>query len=91
MWHRILLIGRVFFVLALLAVMEQLNATSVLSVGPNFLEHVSALPTWIQEVVMHGVCYGAMSALATAHLCSDIDLHAVEPWFPPKLPVQRAS
>ena len=47
MWHRILLIGRVFFVLALLAVMEQLNVVSVLPVGPNFLEHVRALPVWI--------------------------------------------
>ena len=36
-----------FLVLALSAVMEQLNAVSVLPMGPNFLERVHALPTWI--------------------------------------------
>ena len=91
MWHHILLIGRVFFVLAILAVMEQLNAMFVLSAGPNFLEHVRALPAWIREVVTHGVHHGAASALAAAHLHLDADLRAVEPWFPPELPVQRAS
>ena len=80
-----------FLVLALSAVMEQLNAASVLPVGPNFLEPVRALPAWIQEVVTHGLCHGAMSALAAAHLRSDVDLRAVEPGFPPELPVQRAS
>ena len=91
MWNRILLIGRVFFVLALLAIMEQLNTASMLPVGPNFLERVRVLPAWIWEVVMHGLRHGAASALATAHLHSDVDLLAVEPWFPPELPVQRAS
>ena len=67
--------------------MEQLNAMSVLPAGPNFLEHVRALPARIREVVTHGVRHGAVSALATAHLCSDMDLRAVEPGFPPKLPV----
>jgi hypothetical protein len=71
--------------------MEQLNAASVLPAGPNFLEHVRALPAWIREVVMHGVLHGAASALATAHLCSDTDLCVVEPGFPPELLVQRAS
>ena len=54
-----------FLVLALSAIMEQLNAVSVLSTGPNFLERVCALPTWIQEVVTHGVRHGAALALAT--------------------------
>ena len=71
--------------------MEQLNVASVLPVGPNFLEHVRALPVRIWEVVTHGVCHRAMSALATVHLCSDTDLRAVVRWFPPELPVQRAS
>ena len=71
--------------------MEQLNAASMLPVGLNFLEHVYALPMQIQEVVMHGLHHWAMSALATSHLCSDMDLRAVEPVYPPKLPVQRAS
>ena len=71
--------------------MEQLNATSMLPAGPNFLEHVHALPAWIREVVMHSVHHGAASALATAHLLSHMDLRAVEPEFPPELPVQRAS
>ena len=53
--------------------------------GPNFLEHVHALPSWIREVVTHGFRHGAASALATAHLHSDMDLRAVEPGFPPKL------
>ena len=91
MWRRILLIGRVFFVLALLAVMEQLSTTSVLLVGSNFFEHVHALPTQIREVVMHGVHHRAASALAATHLRSDVDLRAVEPGFPPELPIQRAS
>ena len=88
MWHRILLIGRVFFVSA---IMQQLNTASVLPVGPNFLEHIHALPMWIWEVVMYGVCHGAMLALAIAHLYSDADLRAVELGFPPELPIQRAS
>jgi hypothetical protein len=46
-WHHILLIGRAFFVLALSAIMEQLNAMSVLPTGPNFLEHVRALSAQI--------------------------------------------
>ena len=91
MWHHILLIGRVFFVLALSAVMEQLNAASVLPAGPNFLDRVHALSVRIREVVMHGLCHGATSGLATTHLHLDVDLHAVEPWFPPEVPVQRAS
>ena len=86
-----LLIGRVFFVLALSAVMEQLNAVSVLSVGLNFLERVHALPARIQEVMTHGVRHGGASTLATTHLHSDMDLRAVEPGFPLELPVQRAS
>ena len=36
-----------FLVLALSAVMEQLNAVSVLLAGPNFLGRVRALPAWI--------------------------------------------
>ena len=91
MWRRILLIGRVFFILALLAVMEQLSTTFVLLVGSNFFEHVHALPTRIREVVMHGVHHRAVSALAATHLRSDVDLHAVERGFSPELPVQRAS
>ena len=74
----------VFFILALLAVMEQLNATPVLLAGPNFLEHVHALSTWIREVVMHGVRHGDTSALAVAHLRSDANLRAVE-LGPPEL------
>ena len=54
-----------FLVLALSVVMEQLNAASVLPVGPNFLERVCAQPTRIQEVVTHGLRHGATSALAT--------------------------
>ena len=65
--------------------MEQLNAAPVLLAGPNFLEHVHALSTWIREVVMHGVRHGATLALAVAHLRSDANLRAVEPGFPPKL------
>ena len=68
MWHCILLIGRVFFILGLLAIMEQLNAASVLPMGPDFLEHVRALPAWIPEVVTHGVRHGAVLALDAAHL-----------------------
>ena len=71
--------------------MEQLNAASVLLAGANFLERVHALLAWIQEVVTHDIHHGATSALATTHLCSDVDLRAVEPRFPPELPVQRAS
>jgi hypothetical protein len=82
---------RVFFILALFAIMEQLNAAPVPPMGPNILEHVYALPAWIRDVVMHGVRHGAASSLATAHLCSDADLRAVEPMFPLELPVQRAS
>ena len=62
--------------------MEQLNAVSVLLAGSNFLERVRALPAWIWEIVMHGVRDGATLALATTHLCLDVDLSAVEPWFP---------
>ena len=91
MWHRILLIERVLFILALSAIMEQLNAASVLLAGPNFLEHVRALPARIQEVVPHDVRHGAALALAVAHLCSGADLRAVDPRFPPELSVQRAS
>ena len=40
---------------------------------------------------MHGICHGAALALAAAHLHSDVDLRAVESWFPPELLVQRAS
>ena len=71
--------------------MEQFNAVSVLPVGPNFHERIHALPARIQEVVTHGLRHGAMLALATAHICSDADLLAVEPGFPSELPVQRAS
>ena len=58
--------------------MEQLNVASVLPTGPNFLEHVRALSTQIPKVVMHGIHHGATSALATAHLCLDMDLRVVE-------------
>jgi Ca2+/H+ antiporter len=58
--------------------MEQLNTVSVLPVGPNFLEHVRALQSWIREVVTYGVCLGAASALAIAYLRSDADLCAME-------------
>ena len=71
--------------------MEQLNAASVLPAGTNYLERVHALLAWIWEVVTHGLRHGATSALAAAHLHSDVDLHAVEPGFPLELPVQRAS
>jgi hypothetical protein len=71
--------------------MEQLNAASVLPAGPNFLEHIRALPTWIREVVMHGVLHGAASALDAAHLRSDTDLCVLEPGFSSELMVQRAS
>ena len=71
--------------------MQQLNAAFVLSVGPNFLERVRALPAWIQEVVMHGLHHRAALAPVAAHLHSDVDLRVVEPGFPPELPVQRAS
>ena len=91
MWHRILLIGRVFFVLALSAIMEQLNAVFALPARPNFLERVHALPMWIREVVTHGIRHGAASALVASHLHSDMDLRAVELGFPPELPIQRAS
>ena len=67
--------------------MEQLNATSVLPAGPNFHEHIRALPAWIRKIVTHGVCHGAALALAAAHVHSDIDLHAVEPGFPLELPI----
>jgi hypothetical protein len=90
-WHHTLLIGRAFFVLTILAIMEQLNAASVLPAGPNFVEHVRALSGWIREVVMHGVLHGAASALDATHLRSDTDLCVVEPGFPPELLVQRAS
>ena len=36
---------------------------------------------------MDGLRHGAASALATAHLCLDVDLRAVEPRFPPELAV----
>ena len=71
--------------------MEQLNAAPVLPAGLNFLEHVCALPARIQEVVTHGVRHGAASSLAATHLHSEANLRAVEPRFPPELPVQRAS
>ena len=71
--------------------MEQLNAASVLPAGMNFLEHIHALPAWIQEVVTHGLRHGDVSILATAHLHLDVDLRAVEPVFPPDLLVQRDS
>ena len=71
--------------------MEQLNAAFVLPVGPNFLEHVHALPMQIWEVVMHGLHHRAASALAASHLHSDMNLRAVEPGFLPELSVQRAS
>ena len=71
--------------------MEQLNSMSVLPVGPNFLEHVHALSTRIRKIVMHGIHHRAASALAVAHLRSDVDLRAVEPGFPLELQVQRAS
>jgi len=87
----ILLIGRVFFVLALSTIMEQLNAASVLLVGPNFLERIRTLPAWIREVVTHGVHHGAMSALAAYYLHSDTDLRVVERGFLQELRVQRAS
>ena len=80
-----------FLVLALSAVKEQLNATSMLPAWPNFLDRIRALPAQIWEVVTHGLYHGAASALAVAHLRSDADLRAVEPGFPPELPVQRAS
>ena len=67
--------------------MEQLNVAFVLPTGANFLEHIHAPLVQIREVVTHGVHHGAMSALATAHLRSDADLCAVEPGFPPELPV----
>ena len=67
--------------------MEQLNTASMLPVGPNFLERFSAVPVRIWELVTHGLRHGAASALATAHLCLDADLRAVEPGLPPKLPV----
>ena len=69
------------------AIVEQLNATSVLPVGPNFLERVGALPASIQEVVTHGLRHGATLAMAVAQLCSDADLRAVEPGFLPELPI----
>jgi hypothetical protein len=80
-----------FLILALSAVMEQLNDASVPPAGPNFLERIRALPARIRVAVMHGFRHGATSALAAAHLRSDTDLRAVEPGFPPKLSVQRAS
>jgi hypothetical protein len=67
------------------------NVVSMLLAGTNFLEHVCALPVWILEVVTHDVCYRATSSLAAAHLHSDMDLRAVELWFPMELSVQRAS
>jgi len=67
--------------------MAQLNATSMLPAGPNFLERFSAVPVRIWELVTHGLRHGAASALATAHLRLDADLRAVEPGFPPELPV----
>ena len=67
------------------AIMEQLKAMFVLPAGPNFLEHIHALPVWIQEVVTHGVHHGAALALAATHLRLDADLHAVEPGFLPEL------
>ena len=71
--------------------MEQLNTAFVLPVGLNFLEQICALLARIREVVTHDICLGAASALPTVHLYSDMDLRAVELWFLPKLPVQRAS
>ena len=76
-----------FLVLALSAIMEQLNTASVLLVGLNFLERICALPTWIQEVVTHGIRHGAASALATSHLYLDANLRAVELGSRPELPV----
>jgi hypothetical protein len=80
-----------FLILALSTVMEQLNAMSLLPVGPIFLEHVRALPMLIREVVMHGFRHGFASALAATHLHSDADLRVVELGFLLELPVQRAS
>jgi hypothetical protein len=80
-----------FLILALSAVMEQLNAASVPPARPNFLERIHALPAWIRVAVMHGFLHGAALALAATHLRSDVDLRAVEPGFPLKLSVQRAS
>ena len=39
------------------------------------------------KVVTHGVCHRDASALAAAHLHSDMDLHAVEIGFLPELSV----
>jgi hypothetical protein len=80
-----------FLILDLSTVMEQLNAMSLLPVGPIFLERVRALPMLIREVVMHGFRHRFASALAATHLHSDADLRVVEPGFLLELPVQRAS
>ena len=80
-----------FLILALLTIMVQLNAASVLLAGPNALERFHALLAWIREVVTHGIRHGATSALAATHLRLDANLRAVESGFPLELPVQRAS
>ena len=50
----------------------------------NLEESPHALPTWVGEVVTHGVHYGAATALAAAQLRSGLNLNKVEPGFPPK-------
>ena len=50
----------------------------------NLEESPHALPTWVGEVVTHGVHHGATTALAVAQLRSGQDLHEVEPGFPPE-------
>ena len=55
-----------FLILALSAIMEQLNGAFAPPSGLNFLEHIHALPAWIRVVVTHGLRHGAASALATA-------------------------
>jgi hypothetical protein len=80
-----------FLVLALLAVMEQLNAASVLPAGLNFLERVRALPVQIQEGVMHGLLPRSCISPGRRPPPFRRGLACGGAGFKPELPVQRAS
>lgn len=51
--------------------------------GLSFHEQAHRLLAWIREIAAHGICHGAMAALAATHLCLHpvVDLRAMEPGF----------
>jgi hypothetical protein len=56
-------------------VLEQATVVAiraVLPTGLNFLEQVRALLVWIMEAAMHGVCHGAVTALAITTFSSNL-------------------